>query len=74
MTTGFAPWACNSAYVPRAADPALMTSSTIAIRSPRTRGANAGGRRYTAGYNPSDTASITRSVNANSTSSTAAMA
>src|SRR5688572_15374722 len=44
-TTGSALCACSSVYVPRSADPALITSSTIAARLPATRSRNAAGSR-----------------------------
>jgi len=58
--------ACKSKYVPRTAEPALITSFTIAMRFALTAGCSAVGRRYSTGNYPSRVGSLKRSVYANS--------
>ena len=49
--TVFAPHDCRSSNVPRTAEPALMTSLTIATRLPRRRARSTAGSRYSTANN-----------------------
>jgi hypothetical protein len=53
MATMSAPMICKLVKAPRTAEPALITSFTIATRFPLTAGWSAFGRRYSTGYKPS---------------------